>query len=275
MQRLFWIDSLEQRIWRDKAGGSQAQSWKLPTIVGSIGLCEDQRLIAGLADGFAFVDLSLPDAKIEWIGDPEPDLADTRLNDGKVDRQGRFWCGSMNRNFATANASLYRLDRDLTWDCVEDGITVSNGIAFSPDGRRMFFSNSRLDQSFQYDLDIQTGEISNRRDFVDTGAYDGRIDGATVDKDGNYWGALFQGGAVGCFSPDGQMLRKIQLPVSCPTMCSFGGPEMETLYVTSATFSMSDEEMAQEPEAGALFAVNGLGVTGIPESRFRVGTKAE
>lgn len=268
-QRLYWIDSLEQKIWRACEDGSRVESWHLPNVIGSIGLCEDGRLIAGLASGFAFVDLSNAQATIDPIGNPEADLEDTRLNDGKVDRQGRFWCGSMNVNFAAPNASLYRLDREGTWEKIDTGFTVSNGIAFSPDGRRLYFSNSRMDVSIQYDLDPESGSVSNRCPFVDTTAFDGRIDGATVDQDGNYWGALFQGSAVGCFSPEGKLIRKIDLPVSCPTMCSFGGKDMATLFVTSATFLIKPEDRSGEPLAGALFAITGLSARGIPEPRFR------
>lgn len=154
---------------------------------------------------------------------------------------------------------------------MDTGITVSNGIAFSRDDRALYFSNSRLDQSFRYDFDLVTGRISNRRTFVDTTAYDGRIDGACVDTDGNYWGALFEGGAVGCFSPEGKLLRLVRLPVSCPTMCAFGGPDLATLYVTSATFAMTPEQLDQEPQAGGLFAISGLGARGLPEPRFAAG----
>lgn len=266
--QLFWIDSLEQKIWRAGSNGDDLQSWDVPSVIGSIGLCEDDRLIAGLSTGFALIDLSTPEPQITLIGDPEPELSDTRLNDGKVDQQGRFWCGSMNMDFTAPNASLYRLDPNFTWEQLDTGFIVSNGIAFSPNGDRLYFSNSRMDTSFQYDLDPETGALSNRRAFVDTGAYDGRIDGATVDTDGNYWAALFQGGAVGCFTPDGRLIRKIELPVSSPTMCSFGGADMDILFVTSATFSQSDEELRCEPHAGSLFAISGLGVHGIPEPRF-------
>lgn len=267
-RRLFWIDSLEKRIWSAAGDGSQVSSWALPCVIGSLALCADGRLLAGLAEGFAFIDVAGDEPRIEWLGDPEPHLDDTRLNDGKVDRQGRFWCGSMNVDFASPNASLYRLDRDLSWQRMDTGFTVSNGIAFSPNGRALYFSDSRVDKSYRYDLDPVTGDLGARRPFIDSSAYAGRIDGATVDTQGRYWAALFEGAAVGCFSPDGTLLRHIALPVSCPTMCAFGGAAMETLFISSATFSMTGEALSTEPQAGGLFAVHGLGAKGIPEPRF-------
>ena len=270
LQCLFWIDSLQRRIWCCDASGRDVRHWQLPEVIGSIGLREDGGFVAGLASGFALVDLeSDGEARIESIGDPEPDLPDTRLNDGKVDRQGRFWCGSMNRDFAEPNASLYRLEENLSWQKVDGGITVSNGLAFSLDGTTLYFSDSRVDRSYRFDLDTKTGDLSNRRAFIDTGNYRGRIDGATVDAGGNYWGALFEGGAIGCFSPQGELLRHIALPVSCPTMCAFGGEQMNVLYVTSATFSLDREKRAQEQQAGGLFAIHGLNAQGIPEPRFK------
>ncbi len=267
-QCLFWIDSLEKIIWRSDVAGAGAQAYKLPDLIGSIGLCEDGRFISGLAGGFALIDISSDPVGVEWIGNPEPEKADTRLNDGKVDRQGRFWCGTMNQDFATPNASLYRLDPELAWHRLDTGFTVSNGIAFSIDGKTIYFSDSRVDRSYQYTLDPMTGALSDCRSFVETTAYEGRIDGATVDADGNYWGALFDGSAVGCFSPDGKMIRHVRLPVTCPTMCAFGGPQMDVLFVTSARFSMSEAQIAAETSAGGLFAIRGLGVRGIPEPRF-------
>lgn len=269
-ERLLLIDCDGKAIWEMGPEGEAARSWPLSEVIGSIGLCEDGRLVAGLANGFALVDISGADARIEIIGDPEPDMP-TRLNDGKVDRAGRYWCGSMSLDFKTPRASLYRLDPDLTWHRMDTGITVSNGIAFSRDDRALYFSNSRLDESFQYDFDLETGQISNRRPFVDESAYEGRIDGACADTNGNYWGALFDGWAVGCFSPDGTLLKLVHLPVSCPTMCAFGGPDLATLYVTSATFAKTPEELEHEPQAGGLFAIRGLGTRGRPEPRFAAG----
>ena len=266
-QRLFWIGCLEKKIWSAASDGSDMREWDVPDIPGSIGLCEDGRLIAGLAGGFAFIDLSSAEAAIEWIGDPEPGQ-NTRLNDGKVDRQGRFWCGSLSMDFTTPGASLFRLDPDLSWHRMDTGITVSNGIAFSLDGRCLYFSDSRIDQSHRYELDPDSGSLSQRLPFIKTGKYRGRIDGATVDADDNYWGALFDGGAVGCFSPQGDLLRLVEVPIKCPTMCTFGGSNLEILFVTSATFSMTDDEIAEEPQAGGLFAIHGLGARGVPEPTF-------
>ncbi|WP_422026545.1 SMP-30/gluconolactonase/LRE family protein [Roseovarius sp.] len=266
--RLFWIDCLGQTLWSANADGGDPRSWNLPDVIGSIGLCEDGRLVVGFARGFALVTPGQGGAEVEWIGDPDPDNSGTRLNDGKVDRQGRFWCGTMNIDFTATNAALFRLDPNGTWARIDDGFTVSNGIAFSPDGARMYFSDSRVDRSYQYDLDRATGQLSNRRAFLDTTAYEGRVDGATVDADGCYWAALFSGGAVARFDPDGTLMQKIDLPVSCPTMCSFGGPDLDILYVTSATFTLEEDELAQQPLAGALFAIEGLGARGLEEPRF-------
>ncbi|WP_180897312.1 SMP-30/gluconolactonase/LRE family protein [Martelella soudanensis] len=270
-QRLYYIDSLSRHIISLRQDGTDRQLWTLPVIVGSIGLAGPGRFIAGLENGFAFIDISGPDAVIEPICDPEADMAETRLNDGKVDPMGRYWCGSMSVDLSRPVGSLYRLDYDLTWTRVETGITVSNGIAFSPDTTRLYFSDSRLDRSFQYDLDTASGALSRRRRFVETSAYEGRIDGATVDADGHYWGALFEGAAIGCFDPDGRLLRKIAVPTRYPTMCSFGGSNLDILFVTSATFLMSEEEIAAESAPGALFAISGLGVCGIAEPTFKVG----
>lgn len=274
-QRLFWIDSLWQRIWSADAEGGMVQSWELPDLIGSIGLCDDGRFIAGLGRGFALISLEDDAPSIDWIADPDPTQPDTRLNDGKVDRHGRYWCGTMNMNFNKSNAALYLLHPDRHWELVDNGFTVSNGIAFSPDGTHLYFSDSRVDRSYRYDLDPVTGLPGQRHVFLDTTAYEGRVDGATVDSDGRYWAALFRGSAVGCFAPDGQMLRRIELPFSCPTMCTFGGPDLDILYVTSATFPLSAEEKTSEPRAGALLSIEGLGVRGLEEPRFNTGAEKQ
>lgn len=263
--RLYWIDSLGRRIWFREAGGA-VDGWDLPGTIGSIGLCRGGGLIAAVDNRVGRVD-GVTGAFVAQ-SDPLPLGPGLRLNDGKVDRAGRFWCGSMNTGFDAATAELFRFEADLSWQRVDGGFVVSNGIAISPDDRTFYFSDSRSDRSFAYDFDLATGELTNRRAFVRTAAYAGRIDGATVDRDGNYWGALFDGWAVGCFDPGGRLLRRIELPVRCPTMCAWGGAGLDRLYVTSATFLLSEEEQASQPLAGGLFEITGLGSTGLPEPEF-------
>lgn len=264
--RLYWIDSLAHRIWFRCEVSGEIASWEQPGVVGSIGLCKGGGLVAAIDNMVGLVDAET--GVFTAMGDPVPLPEGARLNDGKVDRAGRFWCGSMNARFDAAIAELYRFDADLAWQKMDSGFVVSNGIAFSPDDRFLYFSDSRSDRSFLYDFDLTRGTIARRRPFVDTGAYDGRIDGAAVDRDGNYWAALFDGWAVGCFDPEGRLTRRIALPVRCPTMCTWGGTEFDRLYVTSATFLMDPEESAAQPLSGGLFEITGLGTIGLPEPEF-------
>ena len=264
--RLYWIDSLGPTIWHMVWETGATGCWQMPDIIGSIGLRRGGGLVAALRDQFGFVDgdTGVFEPGIAPVGVAEG----TRLNDGKVDRAGRFWCGAMDPGFSSPSATLFRINADLSCRPVDQGFMVSNGIAFSPDDTRFYFSDSRPDRSYVYDFDIRAGTLGNRRAFSDPSSYAGRIDGATVDTDGNYWGALFDGGAIGCFSPEGRLIRRVDMPVSCPTMCSFGGPELDQLFVTSAYFSLSEADRAREPQAGGLFRINGLGAKAPPEPEF-------
>ena len=264
--RLLWIDCLQKKIHALYPQTGQKKSWTMPDLIGSIALRAKGGLIAALAGGFHFVDLESGEATL--ITDPEPGTTDTRLNDGKCDRQGRFWCGSMNLNFGDCTASLYRLDPDLSCHKMDGGFTVSNGLAWSPDGRIMYFSDSRVEKYYRYDFDPATGAIGNKRPFADPKELSGRIDGATVDREGNYWCALFDGNAVACLDPEGRLIRHIELPVRYPTMCNFGGENLDVLYVTSGTFLMKGQEPKGDSQEGGLFSVTGLGVSGIPEAEF-------
>lgn len=264
--RLLWVDSLQKKIHAFHPNSGQRQSWEMPDQIGSIGLRAKGGLIAAFRNGFHFVDLET--GEVTPILDPEAEIADTRLNDGKCDRQGRFWCGSMNENFAKPNASLYRLDPDLSCHKMDSGFTVSNGIAWSLDDRVMYFSDSRVAKYYQYDFDAVSGKLSNRRSFANPDLLEGRIDGATVDSDGNYWCALFNSTTVACIDSEGHVIRRIELPVRYPTMCNFGGEDMKTLYVTSATFPIKPEKLNVESQDGGLFSITGLGVSGIPEPFF-------
>lgn len=190
------------------------------------------------------------------------------LNDGKCDRRGRYWCGSVHSDFIGRQAELFRLDPDHTFHRMDGDFTVGNGIAFSPDDRRMYFSDTRSEVVWVYDLDIETGAISNRRQFISTADIEGRVDGATVDREGNYWAALIHGAAIACFSPAGKMIERIPVPAKQPTMVTFGGPDLDVMFVTSATKMLEPDERPLWPDAGKLVRIDGVGARGLPEPFF-------
>jgi sugar lactone lactonase YvrE len=264
-EALYWVDALAPAIHRrDRAGA--VTTWAMPEIIGSFGFRQTGGLVAALQGGFATVDLT--DGSVSHLVDPEPEPPANILNDGKCDRRGRFWCGSRDADLAAPTGSLYRLDPDGRTRRMDTGFIVSNGIAFSPDDRVMYFADSRAETVFAYDFDLDDGVISNRRVFFSTREIAGRCDGATVDAEGFYWCALVHGGQIARVDPKGRFDRLIDLPVKHPTMCTFGGPKLDVLYVTSAAAMVPEADRAAAPLAGALFAIHGLGVQGLPEPMF-------
>lgn len=262
---LYFVDALQPAIhrWHPVEG---SRTWPMPAIVGSFAMRRSGGLIASLQTGFAAVDLA--SGAVEPLVDPEPEKPANILNDGKCDRRGRFWCGTRDGALTAPSGALYRLDPDFSVRRMDQGFIVSNGIAFSPDDRTMYFADSRAETVFAYDFDIEEGAISNRRVFFSTRDIDGRCDGATVDAEGFYWCALVHGGRIARVDPKGRFDRIIDMPVKHPTMCVFGGDNLDTLYVTSAASMLSETERAAAPQAGALFAIHGLGTKGLPEPTF-------
>lgn len=192
---------------------------------------------------------------------------DNRWNDGRVDARGRFWVGTMDNGLSRPSGALYRVDPDGRATRMDGDVIVSNGIAFSPDGRTLYFTDTRRYTSFAYDLDLDEGVISNRRVFADYSSTRDRPDGACIDVDGCLWAAFFAGGRIVRYRPDGRIDRTIALPVTNPTCLCFGGPDLKTLYVTTARKFLSEAQLAAEPLAGSLLAIEGLG-QGQPENRF-------
>lgn len=262
---LYWCDNLRPCIHRYDPSTKKVRTWPMPEEVGSIVFRQGGGIVAGMKSGFCF--LHIESGKIDHIVSPEPDT-DNCLNDGKCDRRGRYWCGTINRDLKTANCGLYRLDPDLTCHKMESNIIVSNGLAFSPDDRTLYFCDSRQDTVWAYDFDVESGDIRNRRVFISTKEGSARIDGASVDTEGNYWCAHIHDWHVACYDPRGNLLRRIRLPVRHPTMCTFGGDNYDVLYVTSGTRFLEAAESASQPLAGALFAISGVGARGFPEPRF-------
>lgn len=265
-QCLYWVDAFAPAIHRlDPASGALC-SWPMPADIGSFVFLPDGRLIGGMRSGFNLIDLA--HNSVTPLINPVASDERLMLNDGKCDRAGRYWCGSVHSDFTGRQAALFRLDGDLHCQCMDDGFSIANGIAFSPDDKTLYFSDTRAETVYAYDFDLTLGEIANRRVFFRTHNIAGRIDGATVDSDGNYWCALVHGGAIACIDPAGHLIQRIELPVKHPTMCTFGGPKLDTLYVTSASTLQTAEQQAHYPLAGALFAIEDSGARGLPEPFF-------
>lgn len=235
----------------------------LPAPIGSFGLCEDGRAIVALKTGVHLMDLS--NGMLELLVNPEADRPDNRLNDGKVGPDGRFWVGSMDATGALRpSGALYRIDHDGTATRMVDGLTVSNGLAWSPDGRTLYHSDSRQKVLNAYDYDLSSGNISNRRTLRTFDDTDGRPDGAAMDRDGYYWSAGVSAGCLNRIGPDGTIERKLMLPIPAPTMPCFGGPDLTTLYVTSLTSDRTGAGVS-----GTLLHVESE-IAGAPVGRFRL-----
>ena len=265
---LYWCDNLKSNIQRYTPATKEHCVWPMPEEVGCIVFRERGGICAAMKSGFAYID-DLDRPQIRYIVDPEPGLDGNRLNDGKCDRAGRFWCGSMHAGLSEPTASLYRLDPNGQCHVMDTGIIVSNGIAWSPDNRTMYFSDTRSEALYTYDFDFDSGQIANKKVLVDTSDKPFRIDGATVDSQGFYWCAEVHDWSIGKYAPDGTRLDGIRLPVRQPTMCTFGGDDLDVLYVVSATRFLEPGEAGQQPLAGSVFAIHGTGAKGIPEPYFK------
>jgi sugar lactone lactonase YvrE len=262
-QALYWVDIRKPAVRRYDGGSRKVSTWTTPETVGSLAVRKQGGLLLALKSSLAFFDPQF--GAIRRVASPEADRPSQRFNDGKCDRQGRFWAGTMNDADRQPDGTLYRFDRS---GCVavESGITIPNSLCWSPDGRTMYFSDSWRRTICAYDFDPAKGQAANKRPFATTAA-PAIPDGATIDAEGCLWCAEYDGWRITRFAPDGRRIRSIDLPLQRPTSCMFGGPNLDTLFVTSATQRLSSEELAKQPLAGALLAMD-VGVRGLPETRF-------
>ncbi|TDR92922.1 SMP-30/gluconolactonase/LRE family protein [Enterovirga rhinocerotis] len=262
---LFWVDVRGPAIHRLEPSTGALASWPMAQLVGSIALAGGGRLLAALQRGFHLVDLD--SGATTLLVDPEPDQPEHRLNDGRCDRAGRFWCGSMNDVRRDPEGILYRLDEPKGLTRHLDGIIIPNGLCWSPDNRTMYFADTRKYHILAFDFDFDDGMISRPRLLVDFGTGPNRPDGSTVDADGCVWNAEMAAGRVVRYTPRGVVDTIVELPTSQPTAVTFGGDDLRTLYITTAAQNLSAEQLAREPLSGGLFAVR-AGVAGLPEPVF-------
>lgn len=266
--RLYFIDSFDGRVFRTTADGRELRAWDVPQKIGSMALRRDgSGAVLSLQRGFHLLDFKT--GEVSLIHDPEPDLPNNRINDGKVDPQGRFVAGSMDTMEEGANGALYSLSTDFKVTKLDKNIVCSNGPCWSPDGRTFYFADTWSGEIWAYDYDLATGGVSNRRTFakVDTSG-GGAADGSTVDAEGFLWNALVYDGKLVRYAPDGSVDRVIDMPVKKVTSVMFGGPNLDILYVTSMAKPPLPRFPGDGVLRGSLFAIYDLGIRGLPEPRF-------
>ena len=262
-QALYWVDIKGRRIFRLDAAG-EVRQWETPFRVASLAPRASGGFIAGTDRGFAEIDLD--SMRFEAFDHPEPDRVTNRFNDGKLDRAGRFWAGTMDDQERQASGALYRLDDDRSSRRLDDGYRVTNGPAFDRFGRLMYHNDSARQLTYVFDVD-EDGAPTNRREFARYGEGDGYPDGMTVDAEDCLWIAFWDGWCVRRFSPAGDCLAKIDLPVQKPTSCAFGGPLLDRLYITSASIGLDSSDRERQPCAGGLFMLD-TGVSGLADMPF-------
>jgi L-arabinonolactonase len=266
-QRLYWIDSFGMNVFRATADGREIRAWDVPQKIGSMALRKSGGAVVSLARGFHFLDFRTGD--VELIVDPEPGRTNNRLNDGKVDRRGRFIAGSMDTMEEGPSGALYRLDPDLSLHKLDDKIIVSNGPCWSPDSKTFYFADTWSGEIWKYDYDLATGSVANRRTFAKVDrSRGGAADGSTVDAEGCLWNALVYDGRLVRYRPDGSVDRIIEMPVKKVTSVMFGGPALDILYVTSMAKPPLPRFPGDGVQRGSLFAIYDLGIKGVPEPRF-------
>lgn len=276
-QALYWCDIDGRQIGRrtESAAGAVVQHWPMPAEPGCIAPLRDGGLIVAMRDGIYRFDPDEPGAVPERLLAAPYDTTRFRFNDGRCDGAGRLLVGTLNEAKSASDAQLYQVWREgQAWHCdaVAGGVMTANGLAFSPDGQCLYWADTRAHRVDCFDYSPATGSLGRRREFVAfsppaanaaPGAYGGRPDGAAVDAEGFYWVAMWEGAQLLRISPAGEIVQRLPVPVQCPTMPCFGGADLRTLYVTSASKGRPAAELAVQPGAGGLFSTQ-VAVPGLP-----------
>jgi len=262
-QRLYWVNIEAGEVHSCTAAGTDRTVKKMPTAVGALAFRKAGGFLLATGDGFAAWD---GNNEMALFPKPEGGFSGRRFNDCRVDPQGRFFAGTLSDK---PECALYRLDTDLSIHTVETGITISNGLGWSPDGSYFYLTDSPKRVIYRYDWNSLAGEISNREVFirVPDDPAEGVPDGLCIDAEGCIWSARWGGWKVVRYSPEGEVVAEVRLPTALVTSCTFGGPALDTLYITTAAVELSADERRQQPEAGDMFYLK-PGVRGLPESFF-------
>jgi sugar lactone lactonase YvrE len=265
-QALYWTDNVGGRIHRLEPESGRGQSFVLGQDVMGIGLREGGGLVLALAKQLAFYK---PGGELELLMGVEHDQPRNRFNDGKVDRRGRYWAGTMDAiDWGKPSGSLYRLDPDLELSRLQGAVVCANGLGWSPDDRTFYFGESFRYAIFAYDFDPDAGALSARRVFARVDPSSRAFpDGLTVDAEGGVWSVQNGAGRVVRYAPDGGVTHEVEVPLPQPTSCIFGGRDLDVLYITTSRQNMTSEQLGRYPLSGSVFAVR-PGLSGVPEPLF-------
>lgn len=269
---LYWVDIDGCAIHRLHPASGAHNCWSMDSEPSAIGLCAGGGLVVALRSGLAHFDTA--NVLVTPIAPAPYDSAIVRFNDGRVDAAGRFWIGTLYEPRDRPAAEMYVLERGklrLVWS---GGMTNSNGLAFSPDRKWMYHADTAAHRIDRHGFELATGAVATAQPFLQFAAdkaapgYGGRPDGAAVDSEGAYWCAMFEGGRLLRFGADGTLLEEVALPLRCPTMVAFGGDDLRTLYVTSASHHRSAEERARYPASGCVLSLP-VAVAGLAEPLYQ------
>jgi L-arabinonolactonase len=262
---LWWVDVKAPRLFRFDPASGENREWPMPERIGCAIPRQAGGLIGACKSGFKWIDSE--SGAVTPLLDPEPNRPGNRFNDGKCDRCGRLFAGTMDDAEVACTGTLYRLDPDLSVQAVRRDVHLSNGLDWSPDDRLLYYTDSLRRLIWVYDYDLERGMLANEQVFARIPAEAGVPDGLCVDAEGFVWSAHWGGWRVTRYAPDGRIDRVLQMPVPQPSSCTFGGPDLATLYVTSAAIGMTAADFAKAPDGGGLFALE-AGVRGQPVARF-------
>lgn len=264
---IYWVDILNGNIHGFCTTQNKHRILPVKDVVGAVALCTNGDFIAALKSGLAFVNRDSGEVKL--LHHPEVHLPENRFNDGKCDPAGRFWVGTMTLSEKAKAGNLYMIEQDLSHSVKIAGVTVSNGIAWSPDQKTFYYIDTPTFQVVAYDYDIETGNITNKRVAIAISKKEGFPDGMTIDTEGMLWIAHWDGWQVARWHPrSGKKLLSIPLPAARITSCTFGGEDLQDLYITSASVGLTEKQHEEQPLAGSLFVVKNCGFQGTETYSF-------
>jgi sugar lactone lactonase YvrE len=261
-RQLAWVDIYNHRVHEFDPATGRDRYVETEDLVAAIAPTGDDRLLVAQSHGLGLLDFE--SGELEPLCTLKFPHEDTRFNDGKCDAYGRFWVGTISQH--PGEAALYRYDPDGSLHTLETGLTISNGLGWSPDGQTFYLTDSPKRAIYAYHVD-STGAISDRRVLVDLTGEEVEPDGLAIDRKGNLWSALWDGWAIACFDAEGRELERVRLPVQRPTSVAFGGNDLAELYVTSASIGLSQAEIQRGFYAGDLFRVSAP-APGLPPHAF-------